>query len=277
LIMLSWLIITLGSFITALGINSFLIPNKIAAGGLTGLATVIYHLSGFPVGIAVLLMNIPLFILSIRLLGRSFGIKTFYAAVILSVFVDVFSFLPALTDDLLLACIYGGLSTGFGLGLVFRQNATTGGTDLAARLGHHYINYVSISQWLIAFDALVVILAAVIFRNYELGLYASLTIFIMARVIDTVIIGIDYNKAVYIISDKADIISRKILTDMNRGVTGLSGKGMFSGTGKEVLLCVLRKREIPHLKSMVIEIDAHAFVFLSDVREVMGEGFQENV
>jgi uncharacterized membrane-anchored protein YitT (DUF2179 family) len=274
----SYLVVLSGSVVVSLGVNLFLVPNKIAGGGVTGLATVIYYLSGLPVGVIMLLLNIPLFILGIRVLGKSFGIKTLFATIMLSLAIDLLSpFLKPLTDDLLLASLFGGLFVGLGLGIVLRQNASTGGTDLGAKIVHKLIPYVSVGQLLLIIDACIVLIAAVVFNNYELGLYATVTIFIVSRVIDTVVVGVNYTKAVHIISDKHKEIAQFLVSDMDLGLTSLSGQGMFSHQQKNVLLCVIRRRELPNLKSAVNKIDKKAFVFVTDVREVLGEGFSSHV
>ncbi len=266
-------VILLGSLAMALGMNFFLIPNKIVGGGLSGIGTVLYYLFGFPVGVSVLVMNIPLFLFSWKMLGRSFGVKTLVATVVLSVFIDATAFVPVLTQDHLLASLMGGGLMGLGLGLIFRQDASTGGTDLAAKIIHKILSFISVGQILLVLDALVVLMAGLVFGQYELSLYAGVTIFITARVIDAVVIGVNYTKAAYVISLKSDSISAKILQEMDRGVTEIKGKGMYTGADRPVLLCVLRSRDIPHLKQIVSDIDPEAFVFISDVREVFGEGF----
>jgi uncharacterized membrane-anchored protein YitT (DUF2179 family) len=270
---LSFISLILGCLIIALGMNLFLIPNKIVAGGLSGIGTVLYYLFNLPVGMSVLVMNVPLFLLSWKVLGRSFGVKTLIATILLSVFIDATAFLDVLTRDLLLASLVGGGLTGLGLGLIFREDASTGGTDLAAKIIHKAVSFISVGQILLIVDAVVVVMAAVVFGQYELALYAGVTIFVTARVIDAVVIGVNYTKAAYIISLKSSMISERILKEMDRGVTELKGKGMFTGMDRPVLLCVLRSRDVPHLKLIVSEEDPEAFIFISDVREAFGEGF----
>jgi len=274
----SYCIVLAGSVITSLGVNLFLVPNKIAAGGVTGLATVIFYLTGMPVGTIMLFLNIPLFLLGVKILGRSFGIKTLFATLVLSLSIDLLApFLSAVTDDLLLASIFGGLLAGLGIGLVLKQEASTGGTDLGAKIIHKIIPYISVGQLLLIIDAFIVLTAALVFGDYELGLYAAITLFILSRVIDTVIVGVNYTKAVHIISDESEEISKKLVFEMNHGMTRINGRGMYSGKDKNVLLCIIRRRELPHLKSVVSKIDNNAFIFVTDVREVLGEGFSNHV
>lgn len=268
-----YLYITLGCVVMALGMNLFMVPNKIAAGGLSGIGIVLFHLFNFPVGVSVLIMNIPLFLVSWKLLGTSFGVKTLFATIALSVAIDVTAFLEPLTDDLFLSVLFGGGAVGAGLGLILRKDATTGGTDLGARIVHKLIPFLSVGQLLLIIDAVVVILAAAVFQHYELALYASVAIFITARIVDYVVVGINYSKAAYVISHQSGRISSRVLNELNRGVTELKGRGMFTGMDRPVLMCVLKSRDIPHMKKIVQEEDPEAFIFISDVREVLGEGF----
>lgn len=267
-------VLILGSFIMAISINMFLLPNKIAPGGVAGIATVIFYLYRFPVGISMLLLNIPLFILGIAYLGGIFGIRTFFATIMLSVAVDITAFVPVITREPLLASIFGGVLMGVGLGLIFRVESTTGGSDLAAKIAHRFIPAFSIGQILLAIDFAVIVFVAAVFRNYELALYAAITLFVSSQIIDGILEGVDFAKAVFIISNNSEKIAQGIMSSLDRGVTGLNGTGMYTNQDRQILMCVLRRREIPALKSLVREIDEDAFVILTDVREVLGEGFK---
>jgi uncharacterized membrane-anchored protein YitT (DUF2179 family) len=266
-----YLLIVLGCLLTALSFNFFFIPNQIAPGGLSGIATVLYHIFGFPVGVTTLVLNIPLFIAGIRQLGGHFGIRTLLATILLSVFIDLIK-VPALTSDSLLASIYGGFLMGLGLGIIFRMNATTGGTDLFAKIIHKYFPSISVAWVLFAVDFLVV-LAASILLGPSRGLYAIVALALGAKVIDLVQEGLNTAKAFFIISDHAEAISERIIKEMERGVTMLEGRGAYTGNEKNVILCVVTRTQITQLKSMINEIDPAAFVLVADVREVMGEGF----
>lgn len=274
--LLSLLVLIGGCAITALGISVFLVPNRIAAGGVTGLATIIFHWTGWPVGLVSLALNIPLFLIGFRLIGSGFGLRTLVATIFLSIFIDLFAGIGSITDDLLLAALAGGALTGAGLGFVFRQDATTGGTDLAARIIHDRVSFISIAQVLLIIDIMVVLTAAISFHSYELALYAAVTLVVTTKVIDAVTVGINYTKAAHIISVKSDEVAKQLLQELNRGVTGLEGRGLYTGARKEVLICVLRARQVPRLKRIVREIDSDAFVYLTDAREVFGEGFQNH-
>lgn len=272
---MAFLVITLGSLLIALGLDMFLIPNRIAAGGVSGLATLIFYVFGAPVGITMLVINVPLFLASLRLLGARFGLNTLYGFLTLSLFVDALEpIIESPTQDPLLAAVYGGVITGVGLGLVFRAGGTTGGTDLAAQLLLKYYS-TSSGQALLFFDGLVIVLAAFVFST-ELALYALIAVFISSRVIDVVQEGLGYGRAAFIISDKGDEIAEAIMTRLDRGATFLEGRGAYRQQQKKVLLTVVNRSEITRLKVLVSEIDSTAFVVVANANEVLGEGFKEH-
>ncbi len=266
-----YLIIILGCLFIALAFNLFFIPNEIAPGGLSGVATVLHVLFGFPVGVTTLILNVPLFLIGVRQLGGHFGIRTLLATVLLSFLIDNIP-VPALTNDSLLASIYGGFLMGLGLGMIFRMKATTGGTDLMTTLIHKHFPSITIAWVLFAVDFLVVAAAAV-FLGLSQALYAVVSLALSARVIDLVQEGLNTAKAVLIISDHSQEISKRIIDEMDRGVTLLNGKGAYTGTEKDVILCVVRHRQITQVKEITNSFDPSAFVLVADVREVMGEGF----
>lgn len=289
----SYLLIVVGSIITSIGINVFLVPNKIAPGGVTGIATVVYHLSNgkIPVGISMIVFNIPLFILGIKYIGKMFIFRTFFGTILLSAIVDIThpltnwfveSYLVRTeypyynTPDLLLYSVFGGLFMGVGLGLVFKSGATTGGSDLAAKVINRFVPNFTVGQILIFIDTAIIIMASVVFKSFIIGLYAMVTIYVSSKIIDAMIEGVNFAKAVYIISEKSDEIANKILYELDKGVTALKGKGMYTGNDKEVLLCILYRAQISQLKNIVKTIDPNAFVILTDVREVLGEGFKNH-
>ena len=262
-----------GVAITALGCSFFLIPAKIAAGGVSGLATVIYHLTGFPAGVIMLLLNLPLFILSWRVLGSIFGARTLFGTVALSLFVDLFNRWAApITEDLLLAAIYGGVLSGIGLGIAFRSGGSTGGTDMAAQLLARFFP-TSVGQALLLVDGAVIVLAGAVF-GLELAMYALIAVFISTKAIDLVQEGQSYAKACLIISDHPEPIGQAIMEQLERGVTSLEGQGMYTRHGKDVLLVIVSRMEIAAIKRIVASLDPKAFVIIHDVHEVLGEGFR---
>lgn len=275
-IFIEYLGIAVGSFLIALSLTAFLVPNRIAAGGVSGLATVIYYITSFPIGITMLIINIPLFFAGLKIMGISFGVRTVYGIVTLSVFTDLLQpHMTALTNDLLLASIYGGVLSGIGLGIVFRSRGTTGGTDMIASF-LNYFTGITVGEGLLIADGVVVALAGIFF-NLEVALYAAVTIYITSQTIDVVQEGLNYKKGVLIISDKAEQINQMVVNELNRGVTEFEAKGGYTGNTREVLLCVISRSEVSELKSAITEIDKDAFVIISNVHEVLGEGFTEIV
>lgn len=265
--------VLLGVIITALGLSFFLIPNKIAAGGASGLATVVYYLTGFPVGVTMLVLNVPLFILSWRVIGPMFGAKTLFGSITISLFVDLFGPVAVpVTTDPLLSAIYGGVISGIGLGLAFRYGGSTGGTDMAAQLVARYFP-ISVGQALLVVDGFVIVLAGIAFGP-ELALYALLAVFVTTKVIDLVQEGQSYAKAALIISDASDSISEAIMEQLDRGVTSFDGKGMFTQSSREVLFVIVSRVEIATVKEIVRKFDDRAFLVIADVHEVLGEGFR---
>lgn len=282
-----YILIAVGSALVAAALDIFLVPNKIASGGITGVATVVFHLSGgyIPVGIVIIVLNIPLFIAGLKVLGRMFMLKSGISIFLLAIFVDVLepyttkftqSYLfnmsnPGKNTDLLLFCIFGGVLLGVGTGLVFRAGGTTGGSDIGASLLHIAIPNATIGQLLLALDGLVVLSAAIAFKSLLLGLYAIVSIYVSAKIIDTILEGVDFAKSVYIISDYPEDLADIILKDLGRGVTALEGMGMYTHTSKKVLFCVLERTQIPRLKMLVKQMDPKAFIVMTDIREVLGD------
>lgn len=264
--------IILGTLLLAVSFNMFLIPNKIAAGGISGLGIIFYHLYEIPVGLTVFVLNVPLFLLAWIILGWKFVVHSLAGALLLPFMLEFTAFVPVLTDDLLLASVFGGIGVGIGLGLVFRSRGSTGGTAIVAQLINHFFGFSS-GQSLVAADLAIIIAAGFIFHP-EVALFALLSIFVSSKAIDFVQEGYSFSKAAIIISDKkGDVISEKILGELGRGATFLEGRGAYSGKHKGIILCVVSQSEVTHLKNIVKEIDPTAFVIMSNVGEVLGEGF----
>ncbi len=277
--------IAVGSAIVAVGINIFLYPYRIAPGGITGLATIInYMINGFlPLGVIIILLNLPLFIAGIIKLGWKFMLRTLYATIIMSVVIDVTApylrhlgeyLLNGAETDLILFAFFGGLVVGIGMGLIFRMNATTGGTDLMAELLRRSGINITMGQAVMIFDILIVVLAGVYFQSLMLALYAIIAVLVSAKVIDSILEGFNFAKGMFIISSQHELIARKITTELGRGLTGLTGTGKYTGDNKEILFCVARAKYIPDIKRIVKESDPGAFVVVTNVHEVLGEGFQ---
>jgi len=275
-----YLLVTVGIVLTAWGLDAFLIPNKIAAGGVSGLATVVYYTARdlgitAPVGVTMLFMNVFLFALAMRVRGWSYAAKTIYGIVLLSVLIDVFApFTPHLAQgDYLLAALYGGAITGLGLGMVFKAGGNTGGTDIIAQLLSAKIS-LGVGQLLLLIDVLVTSTAAIKFGP-ELALYGAVAIVVNGSVIDLVLEGLRVEKAAFIISAHSEAIGTAITTELNRGATAIAARGVYSGESREMIFTVISRKELDSLKQIVSTIDPGALMIISEVHEAIGEGFKE--
>jgi uncharacterized membrane-anchored protein YitT (DUF2179 family) len=271
-----YVLLTMGATLLALNIALLLVPNKIVSGGATGIATILYYVLGTQVGTMVLIINIPLFIAGVKWGGgMRFAVRTIYATVLMSVLADLFAVwlkdVPSITDPLLFV-LYGGLLDGLGMGLVFRGQGTTGGTDVVARLLHHWKG-IPFGTTILVVNAIILIGAAAVF-GLEAALYALILTFVAARVVDVVQGENNYGRAAIIISSKAGDIRASVLTVLERGVTVLEGRGGYTEAGLEVLYCVVSRGEVSILKRLVQSIDPRAFVVITEASEVLGEGFR---
>jgi len=267
--------ITLGALITAISLNMFLIPNKIAAGGVSGLATVLYYLLNWPVGVIMLVFNVPLFIIGLKVLGARYGINTLFGAAMLSVMIDLTApFTPVLTSDLLLNSLYGGVVGGIGMGLVFRSKGNTAGTALAAVILNKILG-IRIGQAMMAADFFVIVFAGLAFKSAELSLYALISMFVTGQIVDLVQEGPSTSKAFFVMSNQPKQVAAAIINEMDRGVTVLQAKGGYTGESRETLLCVVSTSEVTQLKEVIYQIDPKAFVIVTTAHEVLGEGFTE--
>lgn len=267
-----------GSLMFAASVNIFTAPNQIAAGGVTGIATLLNHLFGVPIGMCGLVLNIPLFIWGFLDVGYKFIIKTFAATITSSIMIDLTSgFMPEYTDNILLVVVIGGILSGLGLGLIFIRGGTTGGTDLIANLLNRHFRTLSLGRLLLIIDCAVVIASAVVYKNIESPFYALLVIFITTKTIDTVLYGTDSGtgKMMFIISQKNREIETKILSELDRGVTALKSRGCYSNREGDTLLCAVRRQEVHKMYSLVHAIDPNAFMMVGDAGEITGEGFKQ--
>ncbi|MBU3099110.1 MULTISPECIES: YitT family protein [Clostridium] len=277
---LNYVYIIIGATILAAGINMFFANLKLVTGGVSGLAIVIEYLSiknygvDIPLWFTNIVVNIPLLAIAIKLKGRAFVGKSMFAAAYLSFALFYTSFIPVPKVDLLIASIFGGVFVGIGLGFVLRASASTGGTDLAANIIKVYLKNIPIAKIILVIDSTIILLGAFVF-GIEKAMYALISTYIVSKVIDSILEGINFSKAVFIISDYSNEIAEILMKDLNRGVTGIHAKGMYSKGEKQVLFVVVGKDEIVPLQKMVKEIDTKAFITVADVREVLGEGFTE--
>ena len=268
------ILILVGLIFCALGFNLFLIPNNIAAGGFTGIAQLINSVTGFPVGTVALVLNVPLFLVSMKSLGLRFGIRSLAATIGFSLLLDNLH-VPVITHDLWLSTVYGGLVSGLGFGLILRGSATTGGTDMLASLIHRLIPSIRVSVGMFIIDGLVILASAFVYDTAA-AMYALICILISNVVIDFVLEGPNSSHSFFIISDKSDEIAARIMQELDRGVTGLEGMGMYSHQHKRVLLCVVSRMETVTLRRIVFSVDPRAFVISAKAHDTYGEGFKEH-
>lgn len=274
------LLIVVGVFLLAASVNIVFEPIGMVTGGISGFAIVVKHytsgpiLGGVPIWFTNIALNIPLFIIAWRVLGKNHIKKTIFATICFTVALYIIPTFDVQYNDLLLAAIAGGVLAGVGLGMVFATTATTGGTDLLSTVIHYYVKYYTVAKVLIVIDAAIVILGAVVF-GFHKAAYSVIAVYITGKVMDGILEGLKFAKLAYIISDHYEDIANTILTDMDRGVTGISTTGMYLGKDRKMLFCVVSQKEIVYLKDIVAKKDPNAFLIVSDVREVMGEGFIE--
>lgn len=276
-----------GSFILAASFVFFITPHKIVPGGVYGISIVVHYLTkglfsfwpdGVPVGMFALALDIPLIIAGIRVLGPRFGIKTVMGSILTATFTDLITWMrpvgdAPLVDDVLLSCIFAGVLAGFGLGLIFKSRATSGGSDIIAMIIGKY-THIPIGRLMIYVDSAIVLFGLVSFGDWAIPLYSWIVIYITGKVIDITLEGTDYNKALLIISNKHEEIKHKLLKDLDRGGTYLLGKGMYTGNDKQIIYTVVSRREMAILKEFIADIDPDAFITVMDAREILGEGFQ---
>lgn len=280
-------LVVAGALLLALAYVLFINPYNIVPGGVYGLGIIVHHLTkgmpywsdGFPVGLAGLLINIPLTLLGIKILGPRFGIKTMIGLVLTSLFMDGLTLLIGSNDpldlshDLLLSCVFGGVLSGTGLGLIFKSRATSGGSDIIAMILSKYTR-LPLGQLLIYIDSAIVLLGLLVFGDWKIPLYSWIVIFISGKVIDLILEGVSYEKSIMIISDKHQEIRDTIVNDLNRSGTFLSAKGMYNGRERVVIHTVLNRRELAILKENIRAIDPKAFLTVTDASEILGNGFK---
>ena len=267
----------MGSFILAAGFVLFITPYKIVPGGVYGISIVLHYLFNTPVGMVALAFDIPLTIIGIKVLGPRFGIKTVVGFVLTAVFTDLLTYLhgyePLIQGDTLLSSVFGGVFIGLGVGLIFKSKATSGGTDIIAMIIAKYTK-LPVGQLMILVDSTIVLFGLIVFQDWKIPFYSLIVIFITGKVIDLILEGINYDKVLFIISDKTEEIREKIITDLGRGGTLIDAKGMFQKKDKTIIFTVVNRREVAILQEFIHSVDNKAFVTVINANEILGEGFK---
>ncbi len=278
---MDYLLIFVGTALMSIALNSAFDMNGLVDGGFSGIAIIVKSLTeswfgvGIPLWLTNIVLNIPMFFLGIKIKGIRFLAKTIWGTFSLSFWLYAMPIFPIVKGDLFLAVIFGGVLQGVGIGLVFLGKGTTGGTDMVAVLIQHYVKHMSVARIMQLVDALIVAAGAFVFGPKN-ALYAIVAIYIVAKVTDGLLEGMNYAKAVYVISDHADELSKELMSELDRGATGIPVKGMYKGKNRMMLFCIIGKKQIVRLKEIVVKIDPGAFLIVMDAREVLGEGFIEN-
>lgn len=269
----SMLLTVLGTMITGFGVGVFLTPNKIVGGGATGLSTLLYHTLGFEPGLSFFVINIIFLILGLKVLGKDFVLKTLFGTLCISVFVQIFSYIKIPLSNLTLVTLYGGALYGIGIGLSFAAGASTGGTDILGRIIQTKFSHIPIGKLLLFVDGVIITVSLIIFKDVELVLYGITALLISSYTIDFVISKLNVSRLAFVITDKGEEISHKLVSTSPRGVTLIDVKGMYTNTDKQMLFCALKESEAEEFQRKILEIDSTAFIVFSESQRIKGNGF----
>ena len=272
-ILKKYTLLFIGSIIAAIGLEIFLVPNNIIDGGVVGISIMVSHVTGLPLSLFLVVLNIPFLYLGYAQIGKTFALSTLFSIVSLSYWVSIFHPIPGLTNDLFLAAIFGGIIVGIGVGLIIRYGGSLDGTEIVAILLDKRTSF-SVGEIIMFFNLFILTSAGFVF-SWDKAMYSLVAYFVAFKVIDTVIEGLDESKAVLIVSDKPEEITETLMARLGRGVTVLHGEGGYTKERKDVLYCVITRLEMAKLKSIVDEVDENAFVTFNDVHEVMGGQFRK--
>ena len=276
-ILLDLLFIAMGSAVYAVGVNAFTAPNNIAAGGITGVATMLHYVFSTPIGLVALLINVPIVLWAIVDIGYKLVTKTMLAILLSSLLIDLFShFVPAYRGDHILVSLFAGACEGVGLSLVFIRGATTGGTDLIARLLGRRLPHLSMGKLMLAVDGIIVVVSAFVFGSVENAMYACIVIVVSTKIIDAILYGADIGtgKLFIVMSPKVRQIGDRVISEMERTVTYLDSHGGYTNEPGETMLCVVRRFELHQLQTIIREEDKNAFVIVGEAGQITGEGFR---
>lgn len=272
--MKKYVVITIAAFFYAVSVSLFVDPNNMAPGGVTGIAIIINRVLPVETGTLIFLLNIPILLFAIWKFGIKFTISTIYALSLISVFTNILSAYEAATDDILLAALAGGALTAFSIGLILKAGATTGGMDIIVKWLRLKLPHLKTGVIFFFSDVIIVSISGIVFRDIEAALYAAIAVMVSSGVLDIVLYGKDEAKLIYIISDKAEGITKRLLDELNVGVTHIDGRGAFSGKEKKVLMCAVKKAISPQIEVIVKEEDAESFMIITRATEVFGEGYK---
>ncbi len=269
-----YLSIVLGCILVGFAIGVFYTPNKVVGGGVSGISTILFHTLGVPVGVSFAVINILLLLISLKKLGKRFFFNTIIGSLLVSVFAEVFTLVPPITENVFLASVFGSVLYGFGIGLTLVSGASTGGTDILGRLVQASFPYIKIGKLLMVIDGIVIATSLVLFREIDLALYGIIALFLATAAIDWLIQSLNISKLAFIVSDKGLEISHKLTSVSPRGVTIINAKGGYTMDNKTVLMCALKENEMEEFQRRVLEMDSTAFIIFSESQQIIGNGFR---
>lgn len=269
----SILMTVLGTMTTGFAIGTFLTPNKVVGGGVSGISTILFHTLGIQPGVSFFILNILFLLVGLKVLGKDFVVKTLVGTALLSVFTEIFSHFPLYTENLILSAIFGGALYGFGIGMSFAAGASTGGTDIIGRIIQTKFATVPIGKVLLFIDGIIILVSVIIFKNVELALFGVLTLFISSYSIDFIISKLNVSRLAFVITDKGEEISKKLVSTSPRGVTLIDVKGAYTDTEKQMLFCALKESESEEFQKKILAIDGAAFIVFSESQRIKGNGF----
>lgn len=263
-----------GVVITAFAVSVFTLPNKIVGGGVSGVSTILYHTLKIEPGVSTIVINVIFLVVGLKILGKKFVFSTLVGTGLLSLLIQLFSYLPPITENVALATIFGGVIYGTGLGLAFAAGASTGGTDILGRILQHFIPHFPIGKLLMFVDGLVILASLLCFGNIELTLYGIIMLFVSTFTIDTIIRKLNVSKLAFIVTSRGEEIARKLVDTSPRGVTIIDAKGAYTNEQTKMLVCALKNNELPDFQRKILGLDPSAFVIYSESSQIVGKGFR---
>lgn len=270
-----YIVLIFGATLVGVSVGSVLLPSKLSTGGFTGIATILHYVMKLPASVVLPALNIPIFLLVWKVIGFKYGFRSLVGMIFCSLGIRLGEYFGVLTTEPILAAIYGGILSGLGIALTYRAGGSTGGTDLVAKLVQVKKQHMNLSEILLIVDSIIIATSSIIFNSIEVALYSIVSLYVMTKMLDLVLVGAEYSKAVFIITEKDKEISDYMHSVLGRTTTKINAVGTYTNTEKRILLCVVNKKEIPKLKEGILGIDDKAFTIITTVTDAYGQGFKE--
>ncbi len=270
-----YIVLIFGATLVGVSVGSVLLPSKLSTGGFTGIATILHYVMKLPASVVLPALNIPIFLLVWKVIGFKYGFRSLVGMIFCSLGIKLGEYFGVLTTESILAAIYGGILSGLGIALTYRAGGSTGGTDLVAKLVQVKKQHMNLSEILLIVDGIIIATSSIIFNSIEVALYSIVSLYVMTKMLDLILVGAEYSKAVFIITEKDKEISDYMHSVLSRTTTKINAVGTYTNTEKRILLCVVNKKEIPKLKEGILGIDDKAFTIITTVTDAYGQGFKE--